>query len=83
MEPYYERLEYISREEAQKQMRKFVSYWMNNSDENFAITAPAVIGKTTAIVEEVARYAKINLVEIYVPKHDLANEISLFVKHET
>ncbi|WP_415878539.1 hypothetical protein [Methylomonas sp. TEB] len=75
VEPYYECPKYISREEAQKQMREVVSEWMNNSNDHFAITAPAGIGKTTAIVEEVAKYAEHHLVEIYVPRHDLANEI--------
>lgn len=75
VEPYYGQPSYISSEEACEKMEYEVSQWIKNPEDNFAIAAPAGIGKTRIILKNVAIAATEKFIEIYVPTHQLAEEV--------
>ena len=75
VDSYYDHPDYISKEEACEQMELKVEQWLKNPTGNRAIAAPAGIGKTKIILEHIATVAKNKFIEIYVPTHQLANEV--------
>lgn len=75
VEPYYPHPDYLSKDAACKQMKREVKQWMKNPEGNIAFKAPAGIGKTHIVLEQVALAAKNQFIEYYVPTHQLANEV--------
>ncbi len=75
-EQFYNDPEYQTKEEAYAEMEKAAKQWMKNPKGHFAISAPAGIGKTKIILKHVAiEAANGKFIEIYVPRHDLANQL--------
>lgn len=73
--PHFPDLPTISAKKANQQLRRHIELWLKTLSGNLAIKASAGIGKTQAILELIKDYKKERMYEIYVPSHDLANEL--------
>ena len=73
--PHFPDLPTIIAKKANQQLRSHIELWLKSLSGNLAIKASAGIGKTQAILELIKDYKKGRMYEIYVPTHDLANEL--------
>lgn len=75
VEPYFSEPDYQSKDAACEEMTRVVKQWITNPTPHLGITAPAGIGKTKTILQQVAKVATKKFIEIYVPTHSLAKEV--------
>lgn len=75
------RRDYVDAQTASKQIQNLTDVFFQletvgtTSGKIVAIKASASIGKTTAVIQSIAKYSKDKVVYIYVPTHELAEEL--------